>query len=142
WRLRARELGADEDTGDEPFDRVVLDMLAPWECAGTAARALLPGGVLACYVATVTQLSATVEAIRGHGGFDEPSAWESLTRGWHADGLGVRPRPRVGGPPRLPAPRPRAAGGPPRPPGAAPARQRRAQPAAGRVTRLGSPGKP
>ena len=86
-----------QDAADEPFDRVVLDMLAPWECVPAAARALLPGGVLACYVATVTQLSATVEAVRGHGGFDEPSAWESLTRGWHADGLAVRPEHRMVG---------------------------------------------
>jgi tRNA (adenine57-N1/adenine58-N1)-methyltransferase len=72
-------------------------MLAPWDCVGAAARALIPGGVLACYVATATQLSATVEAVRGHGGFDEPSAWESLTRGWHADGLAVRPEHRMVG---------------------------------------------
>jgi tRNA (adenine57-N1/adenine58-N1)-methyltransferase len=108
WQLRAGEFGAgeapageapgDEGTADgEPFDRVVLDMLAPWECVGAAARALIPGGVLACYVATTTQLSATVEAVRGHGGFDEPSAWESLTRGWHADGLAVRPEHRMVG---------------------------------------------
>jgi tRNA (adenine57-N1/adenine58-N1)-methyltransferase len=76
---------------------VVLDMLAPWECVPAAARALLAGGVLACYVATVTQLSATMEAVRGHGGFDEPSAWESLHRGWHADGLAVRPEHRMVG---------------------------------------------
>jgi tRNA (adenine57-N1/adenine58-N1)-methyltransferase len=107
WELRVGEFGreqdtgdegtGDEGTGDEPFDRVVLDMLAPWECVGAAARVLLPGGVLACYVATVTQLSATVEAVRGHGGFDEPAAWESLTRGWHADGLAVRPEHRMVG---------------------------------------------
>src|SRR5690242_11740600 len=105
WRLRVAEFGAadggpgaaDGGPGEEPFDRVVLDMLAPWECVGAAAGALLPGGVLACYVATVTQLSATVEAVRGHGGFDEPSAWESLTRGWHADGLAVRPEHRMVG---------------------------------------------
>ena len=86
-----------EGAGEEPFDRVVLDMLAPWECVGSAARVLLPGGVLACYVATVTQLSSIVEAVRGHGGFDEPAAWESLTRGWHADGLAVRPEHRMVG---------------------------------------------
>ena len=91
------EEAGNEGTGDEPFDRVVLDMLAPWECVSTVARVLLPGGVLACYVATVTQLSSIVEAIRGHGGFDEPSAWESLTRGWHADGLAVRPEHRMVG---------------------------------------------
>jgi tRNA (adenine57-N1/adenine58-N1)-methyltransferase len=99
WQLRVAELGGagaeGEHTADEPFDRVVLDMVAPWECTAVAAAALVPGGVLACYVATVTQLSATVEAVRGHGGFDEPSAWESLTRDWHADGLAVRPEHRM-----------------------------------------------
>jgi tRNA (adenine57-N1/adenine58-N1)-methyltransferase len=97
WQLRVGDLGGDDDIEGQPFDRVVLDMLAPWDCVGAAARALLPGGVLACYVATATQLSTTVETIRGHGGFDEPAAWESLTRGWHADGLAVRPEHRMVG---------------------------------------------
>ena len=97
WELRVGDLGGDDDIAGQPFDRVVLDMLAPWDCVRAASRALLPGGVLACYVATATQLSTTVEAIRGHGGFDEPAAWESLTRGWHADGLAVRPEHRMVG---------------------------------------------
>ncbi len=79
------------------FDRVVLDMLAPWEFAAVAADALIPGGVLCCYVATVTQLSRTVESIREQSSFDEPSAWESLARGWHVDGLAVRPEHRMVG---------------------------------------------
>ena len=77
------------------MDRVVLDMLSPWEHAGTAARSLIPGGLVCCYLATTTQLSRTVEALRGHGSFDEPAAWESLTRGWHVDGLAVRPEHRM-----------------------------------------------
>jgi len=85
------------DAGDEPFDRVVLDMVAPWEHVGTAACALIPGGVICCYVSTVTQLSRTVEAIREQASFDEPAAWESLTRGWHVDGLAVRPGHRMVG---------------------------------------------
>jgi tRNA (adenine57-N1/adenine58-N1)-methyltransferase len=81
----------------QPFDRMVLDMLAPWDFVHTAAAVLIPGGVLACYIATVTQLSRVVEAIRGHGGFDEPAAWESLNRGWQAEGLAVRPHHRMVG---------------------------------------------
>ena len=72
-------------------DRVVLDMLAPWECLDAVGDALTPGGVLICYVATATQLSRVAEAIRDHGGFTEPQAWESLVRGWHLEGLAVRP---------------------------------------------------
>jgi len=79
------------------IDRVVLDMLAPWECLDVVADALAPGGVLICYVATTTQLSRVAEASREHGGFTEPAAWESLVRGWHLEGLAVRPEHRMHG---------------------------------------------
>ena len=78
-------------------DRVVLDMLAPWECLGVIGDALLPGGVLICYVATATQLSRVAEAMRDHGGFTEPHAWESIVRDWHLEGLAVRPQHRMHG---------------------------------------------
>ena len=78
-------------------DRVVLDMLAPWECLDVVADALAPGGVLICYVATATQLSKVAEAMRDKGAFTEPSAWESLVRGWHLEGLAVRPQHRMHG---------------------------------------------
>ena len=78
-------------------DRVVLDMLAPWECLDVVADALIAGGVLICYVATTTQLSRVAEGMRAHGGFTEPSAWESLVRGWHLEGLAVRPQHRMHG---------------------------------------------
>src|SRR6185503_1336249 len=78
-------------------DRVVLDMLAPWECLDAVADAMVPGGVLICYVATTTQLSRVAEGIRSHGGYTEPNAWESLVRGWHLEGLAVRPEHRMHG---------------------------------------------
>jgi len=43
-------------------DRVVLDMLAPWECIEAVAEALVPGGLVLGYVATVTQLSRFTDA--------------------------------------------------------------------------------
>ena len=80
---------------DASFDRVVLDMLAPWENVAAAARVLIAGGLICCYVATTTQLSRVVEELRAHGGFFEPAAWETLYRGWHVDGLAVRPDHRM-----------------------------------------------
>ncbi len=79
------------------FDRVVLDLLAPWEHVAGAADWLVPGGLICCYVATTTQLSRAVEALRANGGFTEPAAWESIQRGWHVDGLAVRPDHRMVG---------------------------------------------
>ncbi len=94
WQLVTGEFSAE---GLADFDRVILDMLAPWDCVEAVASVLAPGGLACCYVATTTQLSRTVEALRCHGGFDEPSAWESLTRGWHVAGLAVRPEHRMVG---------------------------------------------
>jgi len=76
-------------------DRVVLDMLAPWEYATTAASLLVAGGLVCCYVATTTQLARTVTALRDQQGFAEPAAWETMQRGWHVDGLAVRPEHRM-----------------------------------------------
>ena len=76
-------------------DRVVLDMLAPWECVDAVAEALAPGGVIVCYVATVTQMSRLVEAIRHHGGFTSTDSFETLVRSWHVEGLAVRPDHRM-----------------------------------------------
>jgi tRNA (adenine57-N1/adenine58-N1)-methyltransferase len=95
WRLVVGDLVASLDETD--VDRVVLDMLAPWECVDAAAKALTPGGVICCYVATTTQLSRTVETLRDHGSFTEPHSWETLVRDWHVEGLAVRPGHRMVG---------------------------------------------
>ena len=97
WTLSVGDLQETLPTVCAPgsIDRVVLDMLAPWECVDVAAEALAPGGVLICYVATVTQLSRTVEQIRRSGGFAHAQASETLVRGWHVEGLAVRPDHRM-----------------------------------------------
>lgn len=97
WRLTlgdlAERLPEVEETGS--VDRAVLDMLAPWECLDAVARALAPGGVLICYVATVPQLSRVAEAMRADGRYTEPEASETMVRGWHVEGLAVRPDHRM-----------------------------------------------
>ncbi len=78
-------------------DRVVLDMLAPWDVLGPVATNLIPGGVLVVYVATTTQLSRVAEALREQGCWTEPRSWELLLRNWHVVGLAVRPDHRMQG---------------------------------------------
>jgi tRNA (adenine57-N1/adenine58-N1)-methyltransferase catalytic subunit len=93
WRLTVGDL--QDHLCDTGVDRVILDMLAPWECLEAVSKALVPGGILCSYVATTTQLARTVEAIREHGTFNEPSAWETMVRNWHVEGLAVRPDHRM-----------------------------------------------
>ncbi|HEX6446456.1 MAG TPA: tRNA (adenine-N1)-methyltransferase [Streptosporangiales bacterium] len=95
WRLTVGELT--DALAESEVDRVVLDMLAPWECLERVRAALTPGGVLCAYVATTTQLSRVVEALRASGGFDEPAAAETMLRTWHVEGLAVRPDHRMVG---------------------------------------------
>src|SRR5216683_2807656 len=68
WSLVIADLPADEpQPAAHDFDRIVLDLLAPWEHVARAAHWLVPGGLICCYVATTTQLSRVVEALREHG---------------------------------------------------------------------------
>ncbi len=58
WELTVGDLAEALPTtpADARVDRVVLDMLAPWECIDAVADALVPGGLVCAYVATTTQL--------------------------------------------------------------------------------------
>ncbi len=93
WSLT---VGSVQEIDDKKiYDRVILDMLAPWECVEMAAKVLRPGGVFLAYVATTTQLSATAEALKSDGHFTEPESSETIVRGWHHEGLAVRPQQRM-----------------------------------------------
>jgi len=93
WSLSVGDL--QDQNYESEYDRVVLDMLAPWECVDLAARALRPGGVFLAYVATTTQLSVIAEALKDDGRFTEPESSETIVRGWHHEGLAVRPQQRM-----------------------------------------------
>ncbi|HEY6934589.1 MAG TPA: tRNA (adenine-N1)-methyltransferase [Marmoricola sp.] len=99
WRLTVGDLVEALPHGEEPgsVDRVVLDMLAPWECVEVVADALAPGGIVVAYVATTTQLGRIVETLRAHGEFTEPQPWETLVREWHVEGLAIRPSHKMSG---------------------------------------------
>ncbi|GGM62532.1 SAM-dependent methyltransferase [Longimycelium tulufanense] len=91
WTLHVGDVAT--HTGE--VDRVILDMLSPWDVLEPVSRALVPGGVLVVYVATTTQLSRVTEALREQQCWTEPQAWETLLRPWHVVGLAVRPEHRM-----------------------------------------------
>lgn len=93
WKLTVGSV--QESATEKKYDRVILDMLAPWECVSFAAQILRPGGVFLAYVATTTQLSSTAEALKDDGRFTEPLSSETIVREWHHEGLAVRPMQRM-----------------------------------------------
>ncbi|WP_399552268.1 tRNA (adenine-N1)-methyltransferase [uncultured Bifidobacterium sp.] len=93
WNLVADDFdSAAARMPDDAVDRIVLDMLDPWNRLDEAWRVLAPGGVLVAYVTTTTQLSRLADGLRSSGHWTEPDIGESLERGWKAEGLAVRPR--------------------------------------------------
>ena len=96
WSPRLGDLGdvTKEDLGG-PVDRIILDMLEPWEHLETVRDLLIPGGVFMTYVATVPQLMKVMEGLRELKCFTEPRAWESLIRDWKVEGLATRPEHRM-----------------------------------------------
>ena len=80
-----------------PVDRVCLDLLEPWLVVPGAADALVPGGVLVAFVATIPQVMRLVEALDGSGRFGLTETSEAILRPWHVDGLAVRPEHRMVG---------------------------------------------
>lgn len=95
WDVRLGDVkeATRESVGE--VDRVLLDMLEPWEVLETVRDVLVPGGVFMTYVATVPQLMKVMEGIRELGCFTEPRAWESLVREWKVEGLATRPEHRM-----------------------------------------------
>lgn len=97
WKVHLGDLQQElpKKLKNQSVDRVVLDMLAPWECIDACSNALVPGGLIVVYVATATQLSRFAEELKTSSGFTEPEAFETLVRPWHLQGLAVRPEHRM-----------------------------------------------
>lgn len=76
-------------------DRVVLDLLEPWVVLEAAAAALHPGGILLAYTPTVTQVATLRQTLEADGRWGFADTVETLLRGWHVEGLSVRPNHRM-----------------------------------------------
>jgi len=98
WQVHLGDLQTESNIlSDASVDRVVLDMLAPWECIESVSRFIKPGGVLMAYVATTTQMSKFVEDVRLSKLWTDPYCEELIQRPWHVEGLAVRPSHRMQG---------------------------------------------
>lgn len=95
WQLHHGDLA--QVITDDEVDRVVLDMLAPWDCIEAVTARLVGGGLLCCYVATTTQLGRVMDTLRATRCYTEPRATETTIRSWHAEGLAIRPGHQTSG---------------------------------------------
>ncbi len=93
WEPRAGDLA--EALPELRCDRLVLDVLEPWELVAAGATALRPGGILVAYTPTVTQVMRLVETLESDGSFGFTHTTETLVRPWHVSGLAVRPDHRM-----------------------------------------------
>jgi tRNA (adenine57-N1/adenine58-N1)-methyltransferase len=76
-------------------DRMILDLPEPWRAIDAAWKALRPGGILLCYLPTVLQVKALVDALRDDGRFACIETMETLMRFWHIKGMSARPQHRM-----------------------------------------------
>lgn len=85
-----------EGSGERDLDRVVLDLPEPWRVVKHAAVTLRRGGIIVSYLPTVPQVMTLREAL-SESGFSMVETVEVLQRGWHIEGLSVRPDHRMVG---------------------------------------------
>ena len=76
------------------LDRIVLDLPEPWQVVKHAERALHPGGILLAYTPQITQAVQLRETLL-NSAFGMADTVEVLHRGWHIEGLSVRPDHRM-----------------------------------------------
>jgi tRNA (adenine57-N1/adenine58-N1)-methyltransferase len=95
WNLKLTDIA--EFSSDEKFDCIVLDLLNPWDMIDVVYKHLRAGGHFVAYLATTTQMSRLVEALKETNNWTDAIASETLYREWHLQGLSVRPKHRMSG---------------------------------------------
>ena len=92
YHVELRDCYAGIDERD--VDRVVLDLPEPWQVVPHAQEALRPGGILVAYTPSVIQVSQLRDTLVGKGWAGQRTL-EVLHRGWHVEGVAVRPDHRM-----------------------------------------------
>jgi tRNA (adenine57-N1/adenine58-N1)-methyltransferase len=92
YRVEQRDVYDGIDESD--LDRIALDLPEPWRVVKHAEGALHPGGILLCYLPTITQ-TAQLRASLAESRFTMAETLEVLHRTWHVEGASVRPDHRM-----------------------------------------------
>ncbi len=79
----------------QTFDRVVLDMLDPWNALENVTEMLAKGGMLICYLTNVPQVQKTVEKMHELETYTNIKCFEVLMREWIVDERRARPKERM-----------------------------------------------
>ena len=77
------------------LDRIVLDLPEPWHIVPHAVDALVPGGVITCFLPTVLQVHELVGALENANTFGMIETTEIFMRTWSVRGRSVRPDHRM-----------------------------------------------
>ena len=83
-----------EGIDERDVDRVVLDLPEPWRVVPHACTALRPGGILVAYTPSITQASQVRDSMANRA-WSGTRTLEVLHRGWHVEGMAVRPDHRM-----------------------------------------------
>ena len=82
---------------ERELDRIVLDLPEPWHVVPHASDALVPGGLMLCFLPTVLQVHDLTDALRNQRTFEMMETVEVLIRSWEVGGRSVRPSHRMVG---------------------------------------------
>ena len=81
-----------EAIAERHLDRILLDLPDPEATLPEMAEAIQPGGLLAVYVPSVTQVERFVNELRAFPEFQQLDTFETLLRFWHVNPPSVRPK--------------------------------------------------
>ena len=93
--LTARKGNVYEGIAETELDRVILDVPEPWQAVPHVASALVPGGLLLCWLPTVLQIHKLAHTLAMQPEFDLVHAMEVMVRPWHLTQQSARPVHRM-----------------------------------------------
>jgi tRNA (adenine57-N1/adenine58-N1)-methyltransferase len=85
------------DLKEKNFDRIILDLINPWDFLDKIKKILVNGGILACWLPTVLQVFELIDKVEKDfsNDFLLEEIYETLQREWQKKNLALRPKDRM-----------------------------------------------